>query len=332
MKRVIAFVTGGYSGEAEVSYKSAVNIEAGIDSERYEYYRIDITPDSWFHLTPEGNQIPVDKNDFSLGINGKKIKFEAVLIGIHGTPGEDGKLQGYFDLMNLPYTSCDAATSALTFNKRYTVAVAAFAGIQVSRSVHLFRQDHPDAMEVAGRVAMPVFVKPNNGGSSIGMSKVNRKEDLGLALEKAFREDDQVLVEEFISGREFTVGVFKTGREIIILPITEVRTTKEFFDFEAKYSPGFTDEITPAVLDESMETKIRDTARKIYQVFNCSGVVRIDMIYNEAKGEPFMLEINTVPGQTAASVVPQQVRAMGWTLKQFYSALIEDALSRSKKS
>jgi D-alanine-D-alanine ligase len=332
MKRVIAFVTGGYSGEAEVSYKSAINIEAGIDSERYEYYRIDITPVSWFHLTREGTKIPVDKNDFSLDINGKKIKFDAVLIGIHGTPGEDGKLQGYFDLMNLPYTSCDAATSALTFNKRYTVAVAAFAGIQVSRSVHLFKQNHPDAMEVASRVVMPVFVKPNNGGSSIGMSKVNRKEDLEQALQKAFKEDDQVLVEEFISGREFTVGVFRTGKEIIILPITEVKTTKEFFDFEAKYSPGFTEETTPALLDELVATKIRDTARKIYQVFNCSGVVRIDMIYDEAKGEPFMLEINTVPGQTAASVVPQQVRAMGWTLKQFYSALIEDALSRSKKS
>jgi D-alanine-D-alanine ligase len=332
MKRVIAFVTGGYSGEAEVSYKSAINIEAGIDTDRYEYYRIDITPASWFHLTREGNKIPVDKNDFSLEIKGKKIIFEAVLIGIHGTPGEDGKLQGYFDLMNLPYSSCDAATSALTFNKRYTVAVASFAGIQVSRSVHLFKQDNPDAMEVGGRVAMPVFVKPNNGGSSIGMSKVNRKEDLGQALQKAFKEDDQVLVEEFISGREFTVGVFRTGREIIILPITEVKTTKEFFDFEAKYSAGFTDEITPAIVDEAIAVKIRDTARKIYQVFNCSGVVRIDMIYNEAKGEPFMLEINTVPGQTAASVVPQQVRAMGWTLKQFYSALIEDALSRSKKS
>jgi D-alanine-D-alanine ligase len=210
--------------------------------------------------------------------------------------------------------------------------VAAFAGIQVSRSVHLFKQDHPEVSAVGGQVAMPVFVKPNNGGSSIGMSKVNRKEDLAQALEKAFKEDDQVLVEEFISGREFTVGVFRTGREIVVLPITEVKTTKEFFDFEAKYSPGFTEETTPAVLDESMAQQIQNTARKIYQVFNCSGVVRIDMIYNEAKGEPFMLEINTVPGQTAASVVPQQVRAMGWTLKQFYSALIEDALSRSKKS
>jgi D-alanine-D-alanine ligase len=332
MKRVIAFVTGGYSGEAEVSYKSAITMEAEVDKTRYDVYRIDITPAEWFYCTKDGKKIQVDKNDFSLLIDGKKIVFEAVLIGIHGTPGEDGKLQGYFDLMNLPYTTCDAATSALTFNKRYTVAVASFAGVQVSRSEHLFKQDNPDATGLASRLTMPVFVKPNNGGSSIGMSKVNRKEDLDGALQKAFREDDQVLVEEFISGREFTVGVFRDGKEIIILPITEVKTSKDFFDFEAKYSPGFSEETTPAVLDSAMEEKIRSTAKKIYQVFNCGGVVRIDMIYNEARGEPFMLEINTVPGQTAASVVPQQVRAMGWTLKQFYSALIEDALSRAKKS
>src|SRR5579863_5068623 len=332
MKPNIAFVTGGYSGESVISYKSAITIETNVDKEKYNVYTIDITPKGWWYVANNGQRTAVNREDFSIIAEGEKITFDAVLIGIHGTPGEDGKLQGYFDMMNLPYTSCNAATSALTFNKRYTVAIASFAGIQVSRSVHLFKQDHPDAVEVAGRIAMPVFVKPNNGGSSIGMSKVTRKEDLGPALQKAFKEDDQVLVEEFISGREFTVGVFRTGREIVILPITEVKTTKEFFDFEAKYSPGFTEEITPAELDDSMALKIRDTARKIYQVFNCNGVVRIDMIYNEAKGEPFMLEINTVPGQTAASVVPQQVRAMGWTLKQFYSALIEDALSRSKKS
>jgi D-alanine-D-alanine ligase len=332
MKRVIAFVTGGYSGEAEVSYKSAITMEAEVDKSLYDLYRIDITPAAWFHTTKDGKQIQVDKNDFSLRIDGRKIVFEAVLIGIHGTPGEDGKLQSYFDLMNLPYTSCDAATSALTFNKRYTVAVAAFSGIPVSHSEHVFRQDHPDAAKLASRLTMPVFVKPNNGGSSIGMSKVNRKEDLAPALEKAFKEDDQVLVEEFISGREFTVGVFRKDKEIIILPITEVKTSKDFFDFEAKYSPGFSEETTPALLDEGIAAKIRETAKKIYQVFNCNGVVRIDMIYNESRGEPFMLEINTVPGQTAASVIPQQVRAMGWTLKQFYSALIEDALSRTKKS
>ncbi|MDP4129092.1 MAG: D-alanine--D-alanine ligase, partial [Bacteroidota bacterium] len=158
MKRVIAFVTGGYSGEAEVSYKSAITIEANIDKSKYEVYRIDITPSAWFHSTKEGVKIPVDKNDFSLRIAEKKVIFDAVLIGIHGTPGEDGKLQGYFDLMNLPYTSCDAATSALTFNKRYTVAVAAFAGIRVSRSQHLFKQHKPRASEVPQKLQLPVFV------------------------------------------------------------------------------------------------------------------------------------------------------------------------------
>jgi D-alanine-D-alanine ligase len=331
MKKVIAFVTGGYSGEAEVSYKSAITIEAQIDKSKYDVYRIDITPSAWFHAMADGKKILVDKNDFSLHLDGKKIIFDAVLIGIHGTPGEDGKLQGYFDLMNLPYTSCDAATSALTFNKRYTVAVAAFSGISVSRSMHLFKQNNPQASEVLQQLQLPVFVKPNNGGSSIGMSKVNKPEEMGPALEKALREDDQVLAEEFISGREFTIGVFRSGKEIITMPFTEVKTTKDFFDFEAKYSPGFTEETTPAVVDESIAEKIRKTAKKIYQVFNCNGVIRIDMIYHEGKGEPFLLEINTVPGQTEASVVPQQVRAMGWTLNQFYSALIEDALSRAKK-
>ncbi len=331
MKRVIAFVTGGYSGEAEVSYKSAITIEAHLDKTKYDVYRIDITPAGWFHAAKDGERIPVDKNDFSLRLGSGKIIFDAVLIGIHGTPGEDGKLQGYFDLMNLPYSTCDAATSALTFNKRYTVAIAAFAGIRVSRSLHLFSQNRPDAAGVLEKLQLPLFVKPNNGGSSIGMSKVNNPEEIPAALEKAFREDDQVLVEEFIPGREFTIGVFRSGGEIIAMPFTEVKTSKDFFDFEAKYSPGFTEEITPAVVDKSIAEKIRDTAIKIYRVFNCSGVIRIDMIYNEAKGEPFLLEINTVPGQTEASVVPQQVRAMGWTLNQFYSALIEDSLSRAKR-
>ena len=327
----IAFVTGGYSGEAEISYKSAVTIQKNLDAGLFNVYTIDITPEAWLYTAANGDKIPVNRDDFSLAIDNKKIRFDAVFIGIHGTPGEDGKLQGYFDMLGLPYTSCDAATSALTFNKRYTVAVAAFAGINVSRSVHLFKHDKPTASEVLEKLKLPAFVKPNNGGSSIGMSKVIKPEEMAPALQKALKEDDQVLVEEFIQGREFTIGVFRSGSEIITMPFTEVKTTKDFFDFEAKYSPGFTEETTPALVDDNIAEKVRSTAKKIYQVFNCSGVVRMDMIFNEAKGEPFLLEINTVPGQTEASVVPQQVRAMGWTLKQFYSALIEDALSRGKK-
>jgi D-alanine-D-alanine ligase len=328
MKPSIAFVTGGYSGESVVSYKSAVNILKNVDSEKFDVYKIDITPNGWWYEDTEGRRSMVNKEDFSVLDLERKIKFDAVLIGIHGTPGEDGKLQGYFDLMNLPYTSCNAATSAITFNKRYTIAVAAFAGIHVAKSVILIKDRFGSPEEVSKQLQFPVFVKPNNGGSSIGMSKVNNpSEELGAALEKAFKEDSQVLVEEFITGREFTIGVFRTNGKIITLPFTEIKTKKEFFDFEAKYTPGFTDEITPAEVDNGIGGKVRDTAKKVYQIFNCSGVIRIDFIYNELKGEPFLLEINTVPGQTDESIVPQQVRAMGWTLKQFYSALIEEAIS-----
>ncbi|HET9058003.1 MAG TPA: D-alanine--D-alanine ligase [Chitinophagaceae bacterium] len=322
----IAFVTGGYSGEAEISYKSAITIEKNLDRSKYKIYKIDITPKGWFYISDNGQKSPVDKGDFTIMVDGNKIKFDAVFIGIHGTPGEDGKLQGYFDMLKLPYTSCDAATSALTFNKRYTVAVAAFAGINVAKSVHLFKDVAIQPDVIYSSLQFPVFVKPNNGGSSIGMSKVNQPlKELVPAIEKAFKEDDQVLVEEYIKGREFTIGVFKTKGQIIALPITEVLSKKEFFDFEAKYH-GASEEVTPAVVDEVVAEKIRATAKKIYRVFNCRGVIRIDFIYNEEKGEPFMLEINTVPGQSEASIVPQQVKAMGWNLKDFYSAMIDEIL------
>ena len=330
MKPNIAFVTGGYSGEAVVSYKSAVTIEQNLDAGLFNIFKIDITPQGWFYLPATGEKIAVNRDDFSILVNGAKTKFDAVFIGIHGTPGEDGKLQGYFDMVNLPYTSCDAATSALTFNKRYTVAVAAFGGIRVSKSLHLFKSNRVAAGDILSKLKLPVFVKPNNGGSSIGMSKVNEASELEPAFEKAFKEDDQVLVEEFISGREFTIGVFKSKEgKIIPLPMTEVITKKDFFDYEAKYTAGFTEEITPARVEESIAEKVRQTATRVYQIFNCRGIVRIDFIYNEEAGEPYMLEINTVPGQTEASIVPQQVRAMGWTLKQFYTTLIEEALNRT---
>lgn len=325
-KKNIALVTGGFSGEAVISYKTATTIAANLDSEFYNIYKIDISPTGWLHEMPDGRQVAIDKNDFSLQLDKNKVRFDAVFIAMHGTPGEDGKLQGYFDTLQIPYTSCDAATSAITFNKRYTVAVAKMAGIAVADSVLLFRNMPVPAETVAAQVRFPVFVKPNNGGSSIGMSKVDRAEDLGGAIEKAFREDKQVLVEEMIEGREFTVGVFKTKGEIIVLPITEVRahSDKSFFDFEAKYQ-GKSTETTPAEVDEAIANKVRDAAKKIYAVFNCRGVVRIDFIYHEGSGKPHMLEINTIPGQSEASIVPQQVKVMGWTLKEFYTKLVEEA-------
>jgi D-alanine-D-alanine ligase len=326
MKPKIAFVTGGYSGEAQISYQSAKTIEKNIDPDKFESYKIDITTGGWFHQLPDGEKIEIDKNDFSLLINDEKIHFEAVLIGIHGTPGEDGKLQGYFDMLRIPYTSCNCAISALTFNKRYTVAVASFAGINVAKSILLFKDSYQRPDELVKNLCFPVFIKPNNGGSSIGMSKVNSpSEELGAAIEKAFKEDEQVLVEEFIKGREFTIGVFKSKGQIIALPITEIITQKDFFDFEAKYL-GASQEITPAAIDDSISQQIRDEAIKIYQIFNCSGVVRIDFIYKEEESRPYMLEINTVPGQTEASLVPQQVKAMGWSLMDFYTALLQECL------
>ncbi len=323
MKKNIALVTGGYSGESVISYKSAESMKNNIDSGKWDCYLIDINPEGWYYDDGAGNKIPVDKNDFSIQVNNSKINFDAVLVGLHGTPGEDGKLQGYFDCLGIPYTSCDAATSALTFNKRYTVAVASFAGMHVAKSLHLFKDSQLTTDAILQQLTLPVFVKPNNGGSSLGISKVKEISQLDAALLKAFNEDDQVLVEEFISGREFTIGVFKSKGNIIALPITEIVTKNEFFDFQAKYE-GASEEITPAKVEESVAEKIRNEAKKAYAVFNCRGVVRMDFIYNEKSGHPNLLEINTVPGQSAASIVPQQVRAMGWSLKEFYSALIEE--------
>jgi D-alanine-D-alanine ligase len=328
-KPVIAFLTGGYSSEAVISYQSAKTIEKNIDTEKFDVYKIDIRPDGWVYEYENG-KVLVDKDDFSLLVHDKKIWFDAVLIGIHGTPGEDGKLQGYLDLHKIPYTSCDAATSALTINKRYTVAVVSFAGVATAKSLHLFSDNIPDATEISSQLKFPVFVKPNSGGSSIGMSRVNDPKDLSAALDKAFKEDTQVLVEEFISGREFTVGVFKSAKGITVLPITEVKSHNEFFDYEAKYQ-GKNEEITPANISEEMAEKIRSTAKKVFQVLNCRGVVRMDFIYNETDQRPYFLEVNTIPGQSEASIVPQQVRAMGGNLKDFYTALIEDALSRKQK-
>lgn len=326
MKKRIALVTGGLSNEAQISYKSAITVGNNVDRNRFDVYRIDINESGWWYEPVSGEKSKVNRDDFSVNDNGIKINFDAVLLCIHGTPGEDGKLQGYFDMLQLPYTSCDAATSALTFNKRYTVAVAAFGGINVAKSMHLFKHTPVSPETILTQLTLPVFVKPNNGGSSIGMSKVTEAGALKPALDKAFKEDSQVLVEEFISGREFTIGVFKSKGVITVLPITEVSTQNEFFDFEAKYQ-GKSVETTPALINDATKSALEAAARRAYEVLNCRGVVRIDFIYNETLNKPFMLEVNTVPGQSEASVIPQQVRAMGWSLQDFYSAVIDEAFN-----
>jgi D-alanine-D-alanine ligase len=231
-------------------------------------------------------------------------------------------------MIGLPYTSCDTATSALTFNKRYTVAVAGFGGVHVAKSLHLFADSPTSPAQILTQLKLPVFVKPNNGGSSLGISKVNVENELLPALEKAFKEDTQVLVEEFISGREFTIGVFKSKGNLTVLPITEITTENEFFDFEAKYQ-GKSKEITPAVISDKMFSDLTSAAKKVYATLNCRGVVRIDFIYDESLEKAYMLEVNTVPGQSEASVIPQQVKAMGWNLTDFYATIVEDAISKN---
>ena len=331
MKKKVALVTGGLSSEAQISYKSAKTVMSALDKNSYEVYLIDIHPTGWWYENLVGEEVAVNKADFSIEEGGEKINFDVALMCIHGTPGEDGKLQGYFDMIGMPYTSCDTATSALTFNKRYTVAVAGFGGVHVAKSLHLFAEIPMRPNEILDQLKLPVFVKPNNGGSSLGISKVNTALELPTALEKAFKEDTQVLVEECISGREFTIGVFKSKGVLTVLPITEITTENEFFDFEAKYQ-GKSKEITPAIVSEKMFNDLTVAAKKVYTTLNCRGVVRVDFIYDEAAEKAYMLEVNTVPGQSEASVIPQQVKVMGWNLSEFYATLVEDALANKTNS
>ncbi len=330
MKPFIALVTGGYSGEAVISYRTADTISKQLDENRYQVYRIDVRKDGWWHTLPDGRTISVDKNDFSLRWDGSHVRFDAVFLAMHGTPGEDGKLLGYFDMLGIPYTCCPTATSVVTFNKWHATSIARAAGIPVAKSLFYERgADRKQAVAaIRAELKFPVFVKPNNGGSSIGMSKLNEPtDDVEAALEKAFQEDEQVLIEEMVAGREFTVGVYRNKQGIQVLPITEVVADKNqpFFDFIAKYQ-GNSTEITPAEIPDSMSEKLRSMAKKIYAVFGCAGVIRIDFIYQEQQDVPYMLEVNSIPGQSSASIIPQQVAAAGMTLRDFYSQLLDMAL------
>lgn len=328
MTKNIALVAGGYSGEYVISVQSAAVIEQNIDPALYSVYKIVITKEGWRHTTADGDVYEVDKNDFSLTIAGKHISFDAVFIGIHGTPGEDGRLQGYFEMMDIPYTSCGMVASALTFNKSYcNKVVAALDVVKVSRSIHIFRNKPYDAADILQKLRLPVFVKPAEGGSSIGMSKVSKAEELEPAIVKAFKEDGQVLIEEFIKGTEVTCGLFFAKGELHVLPLTEIRSSKDFFDYEAKYTPGITQEVTPAEIPETAADHIRTAAQELYHRLNCRGIVRADFILEEGTGEVYFLEVNTMPGQSENSLVPQQVRAAGMTLRAFYGMLIEECLS-----
>ena len=325
MKKRIALVTGGFTGEAVVSLKSAAVVEKNLDLDQYEVYKIIISKEKWYYENPNGEQFVVDKNDFSIVVNSSKITFDGVFNILHGSPGEDGKLAGYFDMVGLPYTTCDAATSAITMNKGYTKAIVQdIEGLKVAKSLHLLRNQAENSERVLKELQLPLFIKPNNGGSSIGMSKVKSPDELQTALDKAFQEDDQVLVEEFVTGREFSVGAYQVGGKVTVLPSTEIVSSKEFFDFEAKYTPGVTEEITPGRMTEEEVQRVSRIVESIYQKLNCKGSVRVDYFLETGTNDFYFIEINTVPGQTETSLISQQVKATGMELKEFYSALIEE--------
>lgn len=326
MKKIIALLTGGTTGEKVVSVKSAATIAQNLDASKYDVHKIMLTENGWFY-EPEGSvKIEVDKNDFSINVKGKKIIFDGVFIAIHGSPGEDGKLQGYFEMLGIPYTTCNALTSAITMNKGYTKAIVAdIPNLFVAKSVQLFK-DNYDLEKIKKELKLPLFVKPNNGGSSIGMSKVKSFNNLSTALDKAFKEDTQVLVEEFVEGREFSIGVFKSKGQTIVLPTTEVKTTNEFFDFDAKYTPGATEEITPGYMTAEEKSRVEQVVTDVYLKLNCRGIVRIDYFLQQETGNFYFIEINTIPGQTATSFIPQQVAAMGMNLKDFYTQVLEETI------
>jgi D-alanine-D-alanine ligase len=319
----IAIVAGGDSGEYEISVKSGRQVEMNLDKSRFIPYLIEIRKDQWIY-SRDGNEFRIDKNDFTLLFDQTRIIFDVVFNAIHGTPGENGKLQGYFDLVNIPYTSCDVTTSALTFNKSFCKNVVSSYGIHTARSVHFFRDQKGIRKTILEKLVLPFFIKPNNGGSSVGMSKVNQQEEIEDALSRAFREDEEILAEEFIEGRELTCGVLRSKGEIIAFPVTEIISQKEFFDFEAKYKEGMAREVVPAEIPDHVSDECKNISRFLYERLNCKGIVRFD--YTFGKGQFHFLEVNTIPGLTEQSIIPKMTRAYGWTVTELFTRMIEECL------
>ena len=322
MKRTIAIVAGGDSSELPVSLRSAQGIYSFMDKEKYNLYIVEMQGLRWEVQLPDGNKAPIDRNDFSFLLNGEKIKFDFAYITIHGTPGEDGKLQGYFDLLQIPYSSCNVLVSALTFNKFSCNQYLKGFGVKVSESVMLREGQSITDDAVVEKIGLPCFIKPNLGGSSFGVTKVKAKEQIQPAIKKAFDEAKEVIIEAFMQGTEITCGCYKTKNKEQVFPITEVVTSNEFFDYDAKYN-GQVDEITPARLSEELTKRVQTLTSAIYDILGCSGIIRIDYIIT--KGDKInLLEINTTPGMTATSFIPQQVKATGLDIKDVMTDIIEN--------
>jgi D-alanine-D-alanine ligase len=324
MKKNIAIVAGGDSGEYEISINSAVVVKKHLDPDLFNLYPVHIKGAEWYYVPDHGNRIKVNKEDFSISLDDKIVKIDCVFIAIHGTPGEDGKLQGYFDLLRIPYTSCGQATSALTFNKYFCNRYVSTFGVKISRSIILDSKIPYKEDEILEAVSLPCFVKPNCGGSSVGTSRVSERSRLADAIRLAFKEDDQVMIEQFIPGREITCGVITHKGRIRPLPLTEIVSKKEFFDYDAKYR-GMAEELTPAPVPDEIAAACRETSVLLYEKLNCKGMVRFDYIFNN-EGLVF-LEANTVPGLSEASIVPKQALAEGISLRELFTEAVLNALN-----
>ena len=326
MKKNIAVMAGGPSAEAGISLKSGQIVCEYLDKERYNIYKVLIEGNDWVIASP-GTRFLIDKNDFSCIIGTNKIKFDGVFVAIHGTPAEDGKLQGYFDMMGIPYNCCGVLTASLTFDKQRTKEYLAPFGVLSAKAISAKKNADRTKLstDVNAHLIYPIFVKPNKNGSSYGASKVNTKEDLAAAISLAFDYDDEILIEEYIKGTEVTCGVISYKGKVTALPITEIRSKSDFFDYKAKYE-GNSKEVTPAEIDASIAKNIQETATFIYDKLDFKGMCRIDFIIRD--GSYYMLEVNSVPGLSAESIVPQQAKVFGLTLTELFSNSIEECLKK----
>jgi len=323
-KKNIAVVAGGDSSEYVVSVRSGTNVMKAINQELFTPWLIRIKGEEWIVLDGEIQIADIDKSDFSFTVDEQKYKFDYAYIIIHGTPGEDGILQGYFEMLKIPYSTCGVQSSALTFNKFFCNNYLKSFGIPMANSVRLIAGERYSAAGIVDSLGLPLFVKPNAGGSSFGVTKVKKEEDLVEAVNKALDESPEVIIEQFIDGSEFTCGVVKTGERKLVFPVTEVIPKNEFFDYEAKYIPGMAEEITPARISESLTLDIQRRSAEIYDLCSCKGIVRVDFIL---RGDTFyFLEVNTVPGMTETSFIPQQIKAMGLNLTDLLTDIINDGL------
>ena len=315
---------GGYSSEVAISIKSGNVVYKHLDTEKYNSYRIHIVKEGWFYIDSDENKHSVNKDDFSIEINGEKIVFDCVFNAIHGAPGENGAILAYFDLLGIKHTSAPFYQMALTFNKRDTLSVLQKYDIPTAKSVYLNKGNSVDPSEIVEKVGLPCFVKPNNAGSSFGISKVYEAHKLYDSIDKAYQEDSEILIESFLEGTEVSVGVIQYKNEVLVLPMTEIVSENDFFDYEAKYE-GKSQEITPARISKEEEQKVKLIARKVYTVLNMSGFSRSEYIL--VNGEPHFLEMNTVPGLTEESILPKQANEAGISLSELFDNAILNQLN-----